>query len=85
MLAKLFVRLKATFAAPAALATTLYEPAVPLAVTVVETAPLAIVNVIGVVMRPAPDAGAIKITCPPFTGSPAALVTLIANGLGKVV
>src|SRR5580765_3385168 len=60
--------------APIALATTLYEPAVPLAVALVLACPPAMVMF---AVAPPPvrtaeafAAGAVKVITPPFTGSP---------------
>ena len=59
------VRLNVTeFATPATLAVTLYEPAVPLAVEVVEAAPLEKVAGFGTSVQLAPTSG-LAITCSP--------------------
>ena len=87
VLALSFVRLKLMLVAPAALAVTLYEPAVPFAVTVVETAPLTamlwVKGVVSVIL--APDAGAVNEMMPPITGSAYALVTFNASGVANAV
>src|SRR6185369_5686457 len=72
--ALLLVRLNDAEVAPMALATTLYEPAVPLAVALVLACPPAIVMF---AVAPPPvrtaeafAAGAVKVMTPPLTGSP---------------
>ena len=56
-----------------------------MAVAVTLAAPPEIVAGLPVIAALAPDAGGVKVTAPPFTGSPNALVTLRARGLVKSV
>jgi hypothetical protein len=72
--------------APLALAMTEYgPPMVALAVTEAEAVVPPMVDVTEAGLMLAPEAGPVKVTTPPDTGSELALVTVTTNGLVKAV
>lgn len=86
VVANVLVRAKVVVIAPRVLTVMAYVPAISFAQIFCEMTLSAIVNVMGVVwVILAPEVGAVKITCPPFTGSVLVLVTVKVSGFINAV